>query len=624
MYDRCACALLWWTFSAAIAQPSPAPDRLHRFDIVADVWSAAYLLHPAVPTGSIDYNRVLLDFLPVAEQAVTREEFVKAMDEQLLRPLGDSNTFIQVTTSPCATPSSAPATLSVQKLSNDTAYIDATDPRTQRERTFFDDYIKLMKNVGSVKRLIVDLRYTSEAPRTQSTWWLGVFTGGPDIAMRATYRRFFEGFNEYNDTNTVRQRWTVDSGDVLRPVRARDGQTVTAAPGGVLFLVNNTSYNGLTRALDALQKAGRAAVVLERSGCISGPDVRRYASDIEFQLNAFRLAGEPAKPDRVITSALRQDRMPELADGLLSSLTAVENPMIVVPPLKFQPYSPQLDVLGDRYQRIFWLVKVWMAIKYFFPHHEYASIDWDKSLPAAIRNIEKASNAKEFFETLREVTAPLNDSHMEVRGRDAARTRFTPPVTIGKIQGKIIVTAVKKGLTDLAPGDEVVAIDGEPIQDVEQRMRRRISASTPAAFNRRWKHQLEGLSGSTVQVTFERGGRRSTASLTRSETSPDMRQFPPSGTLRNNLGYLNPFRLYSETELEQAYRAAAETSSGLIIDMRGYPTYQDVRRFLSERLATRPMRILLQIDHLFSFESDHSFSLETDQCFPVKAISVLV
>src|SRR5262249_402230 len=92
----------------------------------------------------------------------------------------------------------------------------------------------------------------------------------------------------------------------------------------------------------------------------------------------------------------------------------------------------------------------------------------------------------DYYDYLRRLTARLNDSHVTVVD-PANPMRYTVPVRLGKIEGRLIVLGKEKGPIDelgkLDVGDEVVQIDNMEIKQFEDHWRARISASTPQALS---------------------------------------------------------------------------------------------------------------------------------------------
>jgi hypothetical protein len=586
---------------------SPQLDRLSRLEILADVWSKAYVYHPRVASGDVDYNQALLDAIPLAERATSDGDFVRVIRERLFAPLNDFQTSIQLATAErCgARPAGPPSNVQATLLAQGVGLVRIPDPRLEadRQNPFLDRFKAPVDALGHIDTLIVDLRYQVDAAaEAWTSYWLGLLTDTP-LPQAHYLRRIHEGLNEFNSSNNAyRQRWQVDGGDQL--ARAFwNGVTRPTISTPVLFVVNHASYPPFARTLDALQRAGRAAVLWEDSGCVVGPDVEEYGGNIRVYVNFLQLLGREggARPDRTSTTHIADDRLLQIARELLAGLSPRKPSAIEIPPLRLRPFDRPVDTLTDRTHRVFWVMKVWMAIRYYFPHLEYASINWNKALRDWIPRVEAAATADEFFDILQRMTAPLNDSHIRVVAPSSpANLLFYPAVRLARIEGKVIVTATgDEARKEVMPGDEVVAIGGEMLDSIEARMRAHISASTEGAFYRAWNRQTAGGRDTKVTLTLNRSGTLKTVNLKRTlplPFTPLSVPTPPGVTPQSvpapspDIAYINMVGLRSLTEFEAEFNKA-RSSRGLVLDLRGFTPYGSARRFLAQRLYDHPVKL---------------------------------
>lgn len=605
-------------FPTVCLAQAPALDRLSRLEILADMWSKAYVYHPHVATGELDYNQVLQNAIPLVERAKSDAEFVRVINEQVLAPLNDVQSSAQIATPErCGpVPSGPPRDLEAKMVSPGTAIVRVPDPRLEADRNrqnlFLDRFRSAVQRLGKVDRLIVDLRYQVDVEVERWTsYWLGLFTDKP-LEQAYYLRRLHEGFNEFNSANNaLRQRWQVDGGDELRRA-AWDGVVRDPILTPVLFVVNNASYVPLARMLDTLQRAGRAAVIWEDSGCVVGSAVDRYPNNIRFYLNPMQLLGREggARPDRAFTAHLGDDRLPGIAQDLLAGLSARKENALDIPPLRLRPFTSSMATLADRNQRVFWVIKVWMTIRYYFPHLEYASIDWTRALRDWIPRFEAVSTADGLFDMLEQMAAPLNDSHIGVAPPffQSSDARYYPSFRLSRIEGKVIVSAAgDEAKPEVMVGDEVVSIDGKKLDQIEAFMRAHISASTEGAFFREWNRQTGGKRDTDVTLTVNRNGTQRTVAVTRTRPQPFIARSMPMRALPAGIGYIDLTALQSLEELATQFNRLRD-SRGLLLDLRGYTPYGNARRFLAERLYDHP--VPLQISEI-PLVQRHSFGPST-------------
>src|SRR5258706_5893605 len=131
-----------------------ALDRLSRLEILADMWSKAYIYHPHVATGELDYNQVLLNAIPLVEGAKSDADFVRVINEQVLAPLNDVQSSAQMATPErCGpVPSGPPRDVEAKMLSPGTALVRVPDPRLEADRNrqnlFMDRFRSALQRLG--------------------------------------------------------------------------------------------------------------------------------------------------------------------------------------------------------------------------------------------------------------------------------------------------------------------------------------------------------------------------------------------------------------------------------------------------------------------------------------------
>lgn len=123
-------------------------------------------------------------------------------------------------------------------------------------------------------------------------------------------------------------------------------------------------------------------------------------------------------------------------------------------------------------QKIWGLMQTWGAVKYNFVYFDQVSdLDWDAEVQAAIPRVLAARDKSEYYKTLGELTALLNDGHSFVLPRSVIRGQETnPPVEFQVVQDKIVLARVGSSpeiqAQTLRPGLELVEVgDGIPARE---------------------------------------------------------------------------------------------------------------------------------------------------------------
>ena len=117
------------------------------------------------------------------------------------------------------------------------------------------------------------------------------------------------------------------------------------------------------------------------------------------------------------------------------------------------------------------------------PTRESASKPWTAVLPDYIPRMEGASSLRAYYEELERLTALLNDGHVRIVHPVLASRAPVPLMTstsCGQGRGFAGRTAPGRNPSrDIRVGDEVLAIDGVPVVEIEQQAVARISSGRP-------------------------------------------------------------------------------------------------------------------------------------------------
>src|SRR5262249_27368802 len=139
----------------------------------------------------------------------------------------------------------------------------------------------------------------------------------------------------------------------------------------------------------------------------------------------------------------------------------------------------------DAEYRLLSLFRFWSVVDDFFPYKELMDRPWPDALAEFIPKFEGSRDAFEYQRTVMELAARLQDSHVGVDNARAVEDRFgrfAPPITVTSIEGRTVIIALRNARakeSGLQRGDIVVAVDGEPVEQLRARIEPLISASTP-------------------------------------------------------------------------------------------------------------------------------------------------
>jgi C-terminal processing protease CtpA/Prc len=179
------------------------------------------------------------------------------------------------------------------------------------------------------------------------------------------------------------------------------------------------------------------------------------------------------------------------------------------------------------------------------------------------------------------MAARVQDGHTDLWGHPELSRLYGEaflPIALRWIEGRYVVTAVRDDpavhTSGIQVGDEVLAVDGQPLLNRLAFFSRYVSASNPAALRAKVAPLLlGGLSGSTAVLTVRgRDGRDREVRVLRHggmwnpEGSGEMVRVLPG-----NFGYMDLTQL-TVNEVDAAFERL-RGSRGIVFDVRGYPRF---------------------------------------------------
>jgi Peptidase family S41 len=239
--------------------------------------------------------------------------------------------------------------------------------------------------------------------------------------------------------------------------------------------------------------------------------------------------------------------------------------------------APGLDPARDHHElavRQAAVIEVWNVLRHFYPYQQDLELDWDTMLLTALRDAEDDETIDDVRDTLRGLIEPLQDGHGHV-GHQRHPATATLPVRLELVEGRAVVTGTRDP-ERFAIGDVVERIGGEPAHERIDRIAARLSGTPQwrefqAAA---WEAPRAAL-GQVVELTLERGGKQHRVQAEAERAAVPAPPRPPAiHAFEDGIRYVDLTRA-SWTEL-QAELPALATAPGVVFDVRGYPTENDV------------------------------------------------
>ena len=223
------------------------------------------------------------------------------------------------------------------------------------------------------------------------------------------------------------------------------------------------------------------------------------------------------------------------------------------------------------------LFRLWNVIEYYAPNRSLTLHPWDEVLSTYIRLVGAEPDPVRFSRLYMRLIRELNDGHAVAPVEMLFGQRMLPVWPL-QAEGRLFVGY--SGDSALKRGDEVVAIDGEPISERLELLREYASRSNEASLRQTLRFYGLCTRRDTAEVVRRRAGAYDTlrvATVPYGSVSPlyDPAQFvqPPFRLLADSVGYIYA-GTFSREHLAQVVQTLPRTRA-LIIDLRTYPLKVD-------------------------------------------------
>lgn len=239
------------------------------------------------------------------------------------------------------------------------------------------------------------------------------------------------------------------------------------------------------------------------------------------------------------------------------------------------------------------LFRLWNVIEYYAPNRSLTLHPWDEVLSTYIRLVGAETDPVRFSRLYMRLIRELNDGHAYAPIEMLFGQRMLPVWPL-QAEGRLFVGYSGDSL--LERGDEVVAIDGEPISERLELLREYASRSNEASLRQALRFYGLCTRRDTAEVVRRRAGACDTlrvATVPYGSVSPiyDPAQLaqPPFRLLTDSVGYIYA-GTFSREHLAEVGQTLPRTRA-LIIDLRTYPQNMDftLTALISQSLRTEPV-----------------------------------
>ncbi len=578
--------------------PAQAPDRMAKLLGLAEVWLEARVAHPAMLRGTIDLDAAAVAAIPKVEAARTKQEYAAAI-AGMLAVFKDPATRVE-------DPAAAPPPPKVP--------------------------VKFLEHPSPKLAVVTFSALADPAVRASAGTLIATLPGklqGAEIVMFDLRAPGLEGSLKQFVDNAASalppiERWSLSRSAVHRGFRSQYGMAsggydshyaiaprmtwIDGQPGvkHVVFVAD--ARTPLSAVVLGLQASGKATIA-SAEPLTDTPTAETNAVELPWGLIArvraeevmmhdgAAIAADATIPPKASPHAFGLDLAKRLLAGAAPPPRRPGPPVPQALPVQRNDRDWPEAAYPSRELRIFAAIRAHGLLARFFPYPELVS-GWDARLPPAILAAEAAADAKAYRDALAALGAHLRDGHVGVHATPLVR-RARPEITVRLVERRPIVTEVRDpelARLGVRAGDEVLAIDGVPIDRRRAELRPITSAGTAAGLeNEVLEAALVGPPAQPVALELRGAdGKPRTVKLPRDRSAP-----PPAGPhwklLRPDVGYAD-LRLLTIDEVDAMFAAFGKTRA-IVLDLRGYPNgtawtiapYLNVRRAKYGAQFTQPL-----------------------------------
>jgi len=229
----------------------------------------------------------------------------------------------------------------------------------------------------------------------------------------------------------------------------------------------------------------------------------------------------------------------------------------------------------------------WNVFQHFYPYFDVIEADWPRELERALSTAAIDPDERAFVETLRRLLVALHDSHGNVSHPRIFAGLHELPLVWVIAEDKLVIARVAGEAADsgLKPGDVVLAMNGEPIEQAFLRQGALIPSATPQ-WRRYWlpMYLTVGAAGSEVRLKLRSlDGAQREVVLHRNvpfDGEPEDRRPAIVAELEPAIFYFDVSRATKE-DFDAALPKLAEAKA-VIFDVRRYPNMDEFLPYLSD------------------------------------------
>jgi len=142
--------------------------------------------------------------------------------------------------------------------------------------------------------------------------------------------------------------------------------------------------------------------------------------------------------------------------------------------------------LPNQQLRFLALSRYWNIINYFYPYKNIIDQSWDSTLVEMLPLFLNCNTEGDYGKAVLKLSARLNDTHGYMKGSIISNLVgfYYIPIAIKTVENKTIITHKLLATLDIAPGDQLLEINDQPVEFLRDSLSHIAAASNISVLNR--------------------------------------------------------------------------------------------------------------------------------------------
>lgn len=248
--------------------------------------------------------------------------------------------------------------------------------------------------------------------------------------------------------------------------------------------------------------------------------------------------------------------------------------------------------IDNRWARLANVIRIWNVFRIAYVYNTFTDQEQDQLLRNTLIKMLNVSSSEDYYDTIWQMLAQYKDSHIFF-SMDTVESayKWIAPLTVMPLDGNFYIKKIhdKALASKMSIGDEVIAVDNKPIEEVTAKFKNRTSGSEANRMLRTSFFILSGKEGSDVTLKLRNHKNNSVYDIVTKRTFQEQNIFQGSTFVENRNNRLVDSNIYYFDYTQSGYtdtllRFIDDPSKTVIFDLRCYISMQMLESSMISKL----------------------------------------